>query len=71
MPILLNTSFNPAGEPILNYCAAGLEMLTTTDLDLVLIDNTFFCAPGREDLLRRCDATSDRHPVPEPAEVGS
>ena len=51
MPILLNTSFNPGGEPILNFCRVGLEMLTSSELDLVLIDNTLFCKPGQESLL--------------------
>ncbi len=51
VPILLNTSFNPSGEPIVNYCAAGLEMLKTTDLDLVLIEDTLFVRPGKEALL--------------------
>ena len=41
-PILLNTSFNPGGEPILNYCEVGLQMLKDTDLDFVLIENTLF-----------------------------
>ena len=41
-PICLNTSFNPKGEPILNYCAAGLEMLKTTELDYVVIEDTIF-----------------------------
>ena len=50
VPILLNTSFNPGGEPILNFCKVGLEMLTSTELDLVLIDNTLFCKPGHESL---------------------
>ena len=40
--ILLNTSFNPGGEPILNYCHVGLSMLDKTDLDFVLIDDTVF-----------------------------
>lgn len=51
MPIMLNTSFNPGGEPILNFCAVALEMLKTTGLDLVLIENTLFCQPGQENLL--------------------
>ena len=41
-PIVLNTSFNPAGEPIVNYYKAALEMLKATDLDYVLIEDTFF-----------------------------
>jgi carbamoyltransferase len=51
-PIVLNTSFNPKGEPILNYCRVGLEMLDSTDMDMVLIGNTFFCKKGREGLLK-------------------
>lgn len=51
MPIMLNTSFNPGGEPILNYYAVGLEMLNSTELDFVLIENNLFCKPGREELL--------------------
>lgn len=50
MPIMLNTSFNPGGEPILNYYAVGLEMLNSTELDFVLIENTLFCKPGREEI---------------------
>jgi len=50
MPIMLNTSFNPGGEPILNYYAVGLEMLNSTELDFVLIEDTLFCKPGREDI---------------------
>jgi carbamoyltransferase len=51
MPIMLNTSFNPGGEPILNYYSVGLEMLDTTELDFVLIEDSLFCKPGRESLL--------------------
>ncbi|MGD1151750.1 MAG: carbamoyltransferase C-terminal domain-containing protein [Syntrophales bacterium] len=51
-PIILNTSFNPKGEPILNFCRVGLEMLDNTDMDMVLVGNTFFCKKGREVLLQ-------------------
>ncbi len=51
MPIMLNTSFNPGGEPILNYYSVGLEMLNSTELDYVLIEETLFSKPGREDKL--------------------
>ena len=51
VPIVLNTSFNPRGEPILNFGAVGLAMLETTELDLVLIDDTLFCKVGKEQLL--------------------
>ncbi len=50
-PILLNTSFNPRGEPILNYCRVGLQMLDSTQMDMVLINDTFFVKAGRESLL--------------------
>jgi carbamoyltransferase len=51
VPIMLNTSFNPGGEPILNYLAVGLDMLKTTDMDAVLIDDTLFVKPGNEGIL--------------------
>lgn len=50
MPIMLNMSFNPGGEPILNYYAVGLEMLKSTELDFVHIESTLFCKPGREEI---------------------
>ena len=43
-PIVLNTSFNPGGEPILNYYEVALKMLESTDLDYVLIEDEFFWA---------------------------
>jgi carbamoyltransferase len=51
MPIFLNTSYNPAGEPILNFAEVGLEMLDLTDLDLVIIENTVFSNHAKEHLL--------------------
>jgi len=51
VPILLNTSFNPKGEPILNFCSAGLRMLKATELDFVLIENTIFSKPENKQLL--------------------
>lgn len=50
-PIFLNTSYNPAGEPILNFCEVGLEMLDKTDLDLVIIENTVFSNHAKKHLL--------------------
>ncbi len=50
-PIFLNTSFNPAGEPILNYAQVALEMLDKTDLDLVIIENTVFSNHAKKHLL--------------------
>jgi carbamoyltransferase len=51
MPIILNTSYNPAGEPILNFCEVGLKMLDDTDMDLVIIDNTVFSSHAKQSLL--------------------
>lgn len=51
-PVLLNTSFNPGGEPILNFCKVALEMLDKTDLDLVLIENTLFSNNAKRHLLQ-------------------
>ena len=51
MPIFLNTSYNPAGEPILNFCEVGLEMLDKTDLDLIIIENTVFSSHAKKHLL--------------------
>lgn len=51
MPIILNTSYNPAGEPILNFCEVGLKMLDDTDLDLVIISNTVFSNHAKQHLL--------------------
>lgn len=51
IPIFLNTSYNPAGEPILNFCEVGLEMLDKTDLDLVIIGNTVFSNHAKRNLL--------------------
>jgi carbamoyltransferase len=52
MPIILNTSYNPAGEPILNFCEVGLKMLDDTDMDLVIIENTVFSSHAKESLLQ-------------------
>ena len=60
VPIMLNTSFNPGGEPILNYCHVGLEMLDETELDLVLIESTLFARPGNEAILE----AAGRGPTP-------
>lgn len=52
MPIILNTSYNPAGEPILNFCTVGLSMLDDTDMDLVIIENTVFSTHAKSPLLQ-------------------
>jgi carbamoyltransferase len=52
VPVLLNTSFNPGGEPILNYYGVALDMLTNTGLDLVLFDNVLFAKPTEAERLQ-------------------
>ena len=49
-PIVLNTSFNPGGEPIVNYYEVALEMLDSTDLDYVLIEDELFYTLKNEDI---------------------
>jgi len=39
IPLLLNTSFNKAGEPIVQNEFDAIQSLITTDLDLLVIDN--------------------------------
>ncbi|MCW5877208.1 MAG: hypothetical protein KIS85_10095 [Anaerolineales bacterium] len=56
MPIMLNTSFNPGGEPILNFYQVAFEMLEQTGLDLLLIEDTLFAKPGQEQMLDAVDA---------------
>ncbi|MBX4199194.1 hypothetical protein KW800_02925 [Candidatus Parcubacteria bacterium] len=51
MPIFLNTSYNPAGEPILNFVEAGVKMLDDTDMDLVIVGNTVFSTHAKSSLL--------------------
>lgn len=41
-PILLNTSLNPKGEPILNFLKVGLEMVENTDMDYLAYNNIIF-----------------------------
>jgi hypothetical protein len=41
--VLINTSFNTRGLPILNTCAEALELLrSSVDLDLVLVEDWLF-----------------------------
>ena len=48
-PILLNTSLNPKGEPILNYLKGALEMLKTTEMDYIVYKNVLFGSPRNLD----------------------
>ncbi|MES2308263.1 MAG: carbamoyltransferase C-terminal domain-containing protein [Verrucomicrobiota bacterium] len=50
-PVVLNTSFNPGGEPILNFAHVGLEMLDKTQMDIVLIGDILFSKKGNQKVL--------------------
>ena len=39
--VLLNTSFNVAGKPILNSIKAAFQLFETTEMDNLLIENTY------------------------------
>ena len=45
-PILLNTSLNPRGQPILNYIQIGIDMIYNTDMDYLAYNNVIF---GRDE----------------------
>jgi carbamoyltransferase len=47
MPILLNTSFNVMGKPIVHTVNDAIAVLLTTGLDAVLIDNVLICGKSR------------------------
>ena len=51
-PILLNTSLNPRGRPILNYLKISLEMLKDTGMDYTAYNNIIF---GKLDNLKDID----------------
>ena len=42
-PVLLNTSFNVNGKPILSKAKTALEILDTTEIDSVVIEDFIFC----------------------------
>ena len=41
-PVLLNTSFNVNGKPILSKAKTALEILDTTEIDSVVIEDFIF-----------------------------
>ncbi len=46
--VLLNTSFNDAGKPILSTLGDALHILQHTDLDALLVNNTIIFCTGNE-----------------------
>ena len=51
-PILLNTSLNPRGQPILNFLHIANDMLNNTQMDFVAYDNILF---GKLEKLKKID----------------
>jgi len=51
VPILINTSFNVAGQPIVRTAAEGWECFLNTDIDLLVLNDEVFrnpCEKARE-----------------------
>lgn len=48
VPILINTSFNVAGQPIVRTAAEGWDCFVNTDIDLLVLNNEVFRNPGRK-----------------------
>lgn len=48
VPILLNTSLNIMGKPIVHSVEDAVGILLTTGLDALVIDNTLFSKPGTD-----------------------
>jgi carbamoyltransferase len=47
VPILINTSFNVSGQPIVRTAAEGWECFLNTDIDLLVINDDVYRNPGR------------------------
>lgn len=48
VPILINTSFNVAGQPIVRTAAEGWECFVNTEIDLLVLNDEVFRNPGRK-----------------------
>ncbi len=46
VPILINTSFNVAGQPIVRTAAEGWECFVNTEIDLLVLNDEVFRNPG-------------------------
>jgi carbamoyltransferase len=46
VPILINTSFNVSGQPIVRTAAEGWECFLNTDIDLLVLNDRVFRNPG-------------------------
>ena len=45
VPILINTSFNVAGQPIVRTAAEGWDCFVNTDIDLLVLNDQIFRNP--------------------------
>jgi carbamoyltransferase len=48
VPILINTSFNVSGQPIVRTAAEGWECFLNTDIDLLVLHDQVFRNPGQK-----------------------
>jgi len=48
VPILINTSFNVAGQPIVRTAAEGWDCFVNTDIDLLVLNDEVFRHPGEK-----------------------
>lgn len=48
VPILINTSFNVSGQPIVRTAAEGWECFVNTDIDLLVLHNQIFRNPQKK-----------------------
>jgi len=48
VPILINTSFNVAGQPIVRTAAEGWDCFVNTDIDLLVLNDEVFRNPGQK-----------------------
>jgi len=48
VPILINTSFNVAGQPIVRTAAEGWDCFVNTDIDLLVLNDEVFRNPGEK-----------------------
>jgi carbamoyltransferase len=48
VPILINTSFNVSGQPIVRTAAEGWECFLNTDIDLLVLHDEVFRNPGKK-----------------------
>jgi carbamoyltransferase len=50
VPIMINTSFNVAGQPIVRTAAEAWDCFVNTDLDLLVLNDEVYCHPGNRTL---------------------